>query len=86
MLPYIPVYQQGVAEILKEAANASRVWIWRAKTILEDNIPEDFYTFVSDDEVGVLAVALAIASDEDFIDGIIKLIKDLAVRRGMCGM
>jgi len=86
MLPYIPVYQQGVAEALKNVVNESRVWIWRAKMALEDSIPEDFYPFVSDDEVGILAVALATASDEEFIDGIIKLIKDLAVRRGMCGM
>jgi hypothetical protein len=86
MAPYIPVYQQGIAEALKEVVNENRVWVWRAKTILEDNMPEDFYAFVSDGEVGTLAVALAIASDEEFIDGIIQLIKALAIRRGMCGV
>jgi len=82
MLPCIPVYQQGVAKALQETVNEGRAWVWRAKTILEDNIPQDFYTFVSDDEVGALAVALAVASDQGFIEGIIQLIKELSIRRG----
>ena len=83
MLPYIPVYERAAVESIRGAAEVR--YVRDAAQLLEESMEKDYYCFVRDAEVAVLAVALATACEDEIVEGIVETIKRRVVQRAMVG-
>jgi hypothetical protein len=71
MVPYIPVHEAAIAGKVRLGAE----YVRQAIQLLEERLPVDEYRLVADADVAILAVALATATEEEIVEGIVGLIE-----------
>jgi len=71
MVPYIPVQESAVEKKVRLGAE----YVRQAIQLLEERLPVEGYRLVADADVAILAVALATATEEEVVEGILGLIE-----------